>query len=289
MERSIDQVLVVGAGTMGTQIAAVFARAGLTVAVADLDAATLERSATEAASRLRRLGRKGEPSDPEAAIARLRWTTDVTRAATSCDFAVEAASERPDIKLSLFESLGAAAPEHAILTTSSSTIPSSQVAAASGRPDRVCNMHFFNPALAIRCIEVVPNPATSAQTLAAVMSLADRIGKVAVRLRREMPGFIANRLMNAIQDEATRLYEADVASISDIDRAATLALGHPMGPFELMDFIGLDVIRLMHAAEASLTGDPSREARPALVELVESGRLGRKSGRGWYEYDSADA
>jgi 3-hydroxybutyryl-CoA dehydrogenase len=285
----IDRVLVVGAGTMGTQIAAVFAKAGLLVDVTDVDSAALDRSATEAAGRLDRLQHKGDLDDAGAAIARVAWSTDLREAASRADLVVEAASERLDLKTSVFTALGEAAPAHTILTTNSSTIPSSHIAQASGRPGQVCNMHFFNPALVMQCVEVVPNPFTSSQTLDTVVSLVQRVGKTAVRLEKEVPGFIANRLMTAIQDEATRLYADGVASLEDIDRAATLALGHPMGPFALMDLVGLDVIRMIHTAEAELTDDPARLALPVLTELVEAGRLGRKSGRGWYDYEASGA
>lgn len=284
VSRAIERVLVIGAGTMGTQIAAVFACAGLIVAVADIDEGALGRSSDEASRRLRRLGDKGEIEDAGAVIARLEWGTDLARFASSADFVLEAAAERLDIKRALFDQVGRIAPAHAILATNSSTIPSSRIADASGRPDRVCNVHFFNPALVMECVEVVPNPSTSAETLDAVIELCERIGKKVVRLQKEVPGFVANRLMNAIQDEATRLYAEGVAGIEDIDLAAASALAHPMGPFALMDLVGLDVIRDMHLAEAELTGDASRLPQPALLELIESGRLGRKTGRGWHDH-----
>lgn len=286
MGSSVDRVLVVGAGTMGTQIAAVFARAGIESVLADINLGALDRSAAEAATRLHRLAEKGAIESAPSVLSRLRWTTDLAQAARGCDFVVEAASERLDIKQSLFKTLDGAAPDHAILTTNSSTIPSSMLAESTRRPDRVCNMHFFNPPLVMDCVEVIPNPRTSSETLNSIVALTLRIGKSPVQLSKEVPGFIANRLMNAIQEEAIRLYADGVATLADIDRAATLALGHPMGPFQLMDLVGLDVIDQMHEAEVELTGDLDRRTHPALKALVDSGRIGRKSGHGWYEYET---
>ncbi|MCD1144273.1 3-hydroxyacyl-CoA dehydrogenase family protein [Kocuria sp. LUK] len=283
---SVRRVLVVGSGTMGTQIAAVFALAGYDTTTSDLDPAALERSREEARRRLERLAEKGRRTreEVEQTLARMAWTTDTPAAARTADFVVEAAVERLDVKRRLFAELDEAAPAHAVLATNSSTIPSSLLVDATDRPDRVCNMHFFNPALVMACVEVVRGPQTSDATVETTLELARRIGKQPVRLNREVPGFVANRLLGALRDEALRLEEAGVASFEDIDVAARTALGHPMGPFELMDLVGIDVAYLIRMAAHEQTGDPDDLPHPSVTRLYEQGHHGRKSGRGWYEY-----
>lgn len=283
---NVHRVLVVGAGAMGAQIGAVLALAGYDVAISDVSTDALDHATADMSRRLRRLAEKGQltADAAESALARMTTTQDTVAAAATADLVIEAASERLDVKRELFTVLDTAAPEHAILATNSSTIPSSRLADATGRPDRVCNMHFFNPALVMRCVEVVPNPQTSDATMDTVVELARRIGKEPVRLTTEVPGFVANRLMGALRDEALRLHEAGVASVEDIDVAARTALNHPMGPFELMDLVGLDVTYLIQQATHELTGDPADRPHPAVVEMYEQGRHGRKSGHGWYDY-----
>lgn len=283
---SIHHVLVVGSGAMGTQISALFALGGYDVTVSDLDMDALGRSRDEVRRRLERMAEKGGRGRREidAALARMAYTTDSMEAARTVDFVLEAAVERLDIKRQLFTDLDKAAPEHAILATNSSTIPSSVLMDATGRPDRVCNMHFFNPALVMQCVEVVRNPLTSDETVEATVELARRIGKQPVRLNKEVPGFVANRLLGALRDEALRLEEAGVATFQDIDVAAKTALGHPMGPFELMDLVGIDVSYLIRLAEHGQTGDPRDLPHPSIEKLYAQGRYGRKTGHGWYEY-----
>ncbi len=200
------------------------------------------------------------------------------------DFVLEAAVERIDIKRQLFADLDEAAPEHVILATNSSTIPSSLLMDATARPDRVCNMHFFNPALVMNCVEVVRNPQTSDATVEAALGMVHRLGKQPVRLNKEIPGFVANRLLGALRNEALRLEADGVASYQDIDVAARTALGHPMGPFELMDLVGVDVSYLIRLSEYEQSGDPADLPHPSVQKLYEQGRYGRKNGRGWYEY-----
>lgn len=283
---AIRRILVVGSGAMGTQIAAVMALAGYEVTTSDLDTAALDRSRDEVRRRLARMAEKGTRSqdDVDSALARMSWTTDSLAVAADADFILEAAVERLDIKKQLFADLAAAAPEHAILATNSSTIPSSLLTGATGRADRVCNMHFFNPALVMACVEVVRNPQTSDATMDTTVALAEKLGKQPVRLNQEIPGFVANRLLRALRNEALELEAAGIASFEDIDVAARTALGHPMGPFELMDLVGIDVAYLVRAAEHEQTGNPADLPHPSLQKLYEQGRYGRKTGRGWYEY-----
>jgi 3-hydroxybutyryl-CoA dehydrogenase len=283
---SVRTILVIGAGTMGRQIAMSAALAGYTATVQDISPGMLEAASTDLSGWAAGRVAKGK-LDREASMTsleRLAFTTDLESAAAAADFVIEAATERLDVKTEIFESLGRVAPAHAVLATNSSTLGSSKVAAASGRPDRVCNMHFFNPALVMKCVEVVRHAGTSNATIETTLELARRLGKEPVLLNREIPGFIANRLMGALQREALALADAGIASIADIDTTARSALGHPMGPFQLMDMVGLDVIDFIARATHAETRDPADASHPAVAGLVAANKLGRKTGAGFYEY-----
>ncbi|MEV8135431.1 3-hydroxyacyl-CoA dehydrogenase family protein [Microbacterium aurantiacum] len=282
----VNRLLVVGSGAMGSQIGMVAALAGIDTTIQDVSAEALERAEAQLRERIGSSVAKGRRTqeEAEAAFRRLSFSTDLEAAAADADYVIEAATERLDIKRQIFELLDAVTPAHAILATNSSTLGSSSVADATDRPDRVCNLHFFNPALVMRAVEIVRNPETSDKTIATSVALAERLGKRPVLLNREIPGFVANRLMGAVRDEALRLYSDGIASVEDIDTAAKDALGYPMGPFELMDLVGLDVSYLIRQATYEQTGDPADLPHPALVALYEQGHYGRKTGKGWYEY-----
>lgn len=281
------RVTVIGAGTMGSQISMVSALAGFPTTLVDIAREPLVRAREQLWSRVDRDVAKGRRTldEVQAAKDRLDFSTERDEVAAATDFVIEAAVEDLAIKRDLFASLDRIAPEHTILTTNSSNIVSSAIADVTGRPDRVCNMHFFNPALVMECVEIVPHERTSPATVETTARLAEAFGKSVVRLHREIPGFVANRLLNAIRKEALDLYNSDVASAEDIDRAAKTALRHPMGPFELMDLVGIDVVYQIRLAEYEQTGDPDSLPDPVVKELYEAGRFGRKSGRGWYTYD----
>lgn len=284
MTVEVHRILVIGAGAMGRQIGAVFALAGYETTVGDVSQDVVDAARDEIRTRIGRLAEKGAVADPDAALARLTWTADWDDAAREADLIVEAATERLELKRQIFARVSELARPDAILGTNSSTIPSSLLAESVTHPERLCNMHFFNPALVMPCVEIVPNPQTAQATIDTVVAVSERTGKQVVLLKREIPGFIANRLMQAVLDEAMRLHAGDVATIEDIDAAARLALGHPMGPFQLMDLVGNDVISFIHHAEFELTGDESAKPSPELEALVAEGRFGRKTGRGWYDY-----
>ncbi len=288
-EPSIDKVnniLVVGSGAMGSQIGMVCALAGYDVTVQDIDEGMLEKAQKQLRERMARNVEKGRTSQEEvdAAFGRMTFTTDLEDPASEADFVIEAAVEKLDVKREIFKKLDEAAPEHAILTTNSSTIVYSRVANATGRPDRVCNMHFFNPALIMKCVEVVRNPETSDATVETTVELTKRIGKIPVILNKEISGFVANRILAALMDEAVSLYENGVASFEDIDTACKTALGHPLGPFELMDLTGIDVNYYVRMQRYEETGNPNQKPKKSVVEKFEKGELGRKTGKGWYEY-----
>jgi 3-hydroxybutyryl-CoA dehydrogenase len=285
---TVERILVVGAGTMGAQIAMVCALAGHDTTVTDVTDEALARAESTLRSRLDRDVTKGRRTraDVDAAFARLTFSTDLDTAAAHADLVIEAAVEELGVKREVFARLDKATPPHAILTTNSSAIMSSQLADATGRPDRVANMHFFNPALVMACVEVVGSDATSPETMEAVTDLARRLGKQPVVLHKEIPGFVANRILGAARDEAIFLLEQGVASVEDIDTACRTALGYPMGPFELMDLTGIDIGYRAKLARHAVTGDPRDRPSRTVTELVERGELGRKTGRGFYTYDS---
>jgi len=286
---NVNHVVVVGAGAMGSQIGMVCALAGLTATVTDIAEPALAKAETELRQRLSRDVSKGRRTrqDVDAAFGRLSFTTDLTAAASIADYVIEAAVEKLDIKRALFADLDKVVQGHTILATNSSSIVSSRIADATSRPDRVCNLHFFNPALIMKCVEVVRGPETSDDTVATSVALTQRLGKVAVVLNREIPGFIANRILGAVRDEAIYLLENGIASVADIDTACRTALGYPMGPFELMDLTGIDIGYLTKKDRFAQSGDPDDRPSRTVAALVERGELGRKTGKGWYDYDEA--
>lgn len=288
---SISTVLVVGSGAMGSQIAMVCALAGLDVRVQDISAESLDRARTSLQDRMDRNVAKGRLSaaDRDAAFARMTFTTELPAAAAGVDFVIEAAVEKLDVKRALFAELDRLCPAHAILTSNSSSFVPSRIADATGRPEQVCNMHFFNPALVMRCVEVVRGQHSSDETVRATVELAERLGKLPIVLDKEINGFVANRILVAIRREAMFLAEGGYASIEAIDTACRTALGHPMGPFELQDLTGLDIGFYTQQGRYDESGDPADRPAASLAAHVQAGDLGRKTGRGWYVYDEAGA
>ena len=286
MTEEIRSVVVLGAGTMGSQIAAVSALAGYTTSLVDIQQKQLDRAREQLRQRLDRDVEKGrrDRGAVDEAWGRLALTTDRDRVAASADLVIEAAVEDLSVKRSIFADLDRVCPPHTLLVTNSSNIVSSRVADATGRPGKVCNLHFFNPALVMACVEIVPHEGTDPETVEAASAFVESLGKTPVKLKREVPGFLANRLLNALRREALDLYEGGVADFEDIDLAAKTALGHPMGPFELMDLVGIDVVHLIRLAEYEQTGDPAALPARSIREKYEAGDFGRKTGRGWYEY-----
>ncbi|RLP59800.1 3-hydroxyacyl-CoA dehydrogenase family protein [Kocuria rhizophila] len=285
--KDIRHITVIGAGAMGSQIAMVCALAGYDTDVVDIKQEAVDNASEQLHSRMDRDVSKGRRTqqDVDAAFERLTFSTDRDACAAQADFVIEAAVEDLTIKRQVFAELDAVCPEHTILATNSSNIVSSRVADATNRPEKVCNVHFFNPALVMKCVEVVPHQGTSRETVETAMELARSIGKAPVELKKEVPGFVANRLLGALRSEALKLYEDGVADYKDIDVAAKTALNHPMGPFELMDMVGIDVVYLIRLAEYEQTGDPASLPAESIKEKYEAGDYGRKTGKGWYDYE----
>ncbi|HIW91534.1 MAG TPA: 3-hydroxyacyl-CoA dehydrogenase family protein [Candidatus Corynebacterium avicola] len=291
---AVQKIAVIGAGTMGRQIGMAVAVAGFTAVVQDVSSAAVADADTDMRSWLdgRVTKERMTQSDAEAAGDRIRFTTDLADAVGDADLVIEAATEKLEVKRSIFAQIGELAPPHAVLATNSSTYGSSEVAAASGRPAQVCNMHFFNPALVMKAVEVVRHSgtgtdgtATSDDTVATAVAVVEAMGKRPVLLDKEVPGFVANRLLWAIRAEALDLVADGVASYEDVDAAAKAALGHPMGPFELMDLVGIDVIHDIRQAAHEITGDEKDRPHPLIAEKYAAGDYGRKTGRGWYSYE----
>jgi 3-hydroxybutyryl-CoA dehydrogenase len=279
------RVGVVGAGTMGAGIAQTFATGGHEVTMVDVSAAQLERGIRSIDGSLAKLEEKKKLPAPAAEIrARVRTATDVA-AFGDADLVVEAAFEDPKVKGDLFAKLDAVAPKGAILASNTSSISIDGLAARTARPERVAGMHFMNPVPIMQLVEVVKGPRTSDDTLRAIVELARQLGKTPV-VSADRPGFIANRVLMPMINEAFIALGEGVGSADDIDAVMTLGMGHPIGPLRLADLIGLDVcVAIMDVLARDLASDKYAPS-PNLRALVKEGCLGRKSGRGVYEYAS---
>jgi 3-hydroxybutyryl-CoA dehydrogenase len=282
----VSRLAVVGAGSMGAQIAQQAALHGVEVRLQDVNAEQLTRGAESNRSLLQRRVEKGRMTadEMEAALARVHQITELTEAVADADIVIEAVVERLEAKLRVFAELGGLVPAHAILASNSSTMGISKLAPASGRPDRCCNMHFFYPPLVMELVEVVRGPETSDATVERAMAFARSMGRTPVLLHREIDGFIVNRILHMASQEAYRLLDSGVASFEDIDTAVEKGLNWPMGPFRLGDLSGLDVTYNARLHMYQTTGDERYRPSPQLEAKVKAGNLGRKTGRGWYDY-----
>jgi 3-hydroxybutyryl-CoA dehydrogenase len=277
-------VAVIGAGTMGHGIAQVAAQAGFMVRLADALPGAAARGLERIRANLEGAVQRGKASAAErdATLARIAVAADAPTAARGAALVIEAVPEDLDLKCSLFRALDGAAPE-AVLATNTSSLSVAAIAAASSRPERVVGMHFFNPVHLMRLVEVVTHEGTSPAARDAVLDAARRMGKEPIVVR-DSPGFASSRLGVALGLEAIRMVEEQVASAEDIDRAMTLGYNHPVGPLRLTDLVGLDV-RLAIARYLHRTLGDGRFAPPALLErMVAEGKLGRKSGQGFYAW-----
>jgi 3-hydroxybutyryl-CoA dehydrogenase len=276
---------------MGHQISLLAAMHGFETWCADIVTEQLVKAQAFVDRYLPERVAKERITQEEADSARrlLHFTPDLVEAAASADFVIEAATEKLDLKRKIFKQLDEVCPPHAILATNSSFIVSSLVADATARPDKVCNMHFFNPALVMKIVEVVKGPHTSEETAATTVELTRGLGKTPVMVNKEIYGFIVNRLLFEIYKEAFYLVNEEVASVEDIDTAMEGALGHPMGPFRTIDLSGVDLVHDILRDRYAETGIP-RDAPPQfLADMVKAGKLGQKSGSGFYDYSEVKA
>jgi 3-hydroxybutyryl-CoA dehydrogenase len=280
-----ERVLVVGAGQMGAGIAQVAAAAGMRVTLVDVGEEQLERGRAGIAASLAKLAAKGQCGDPDAVLARISTSTQIA-AAADAELAIEAVSEAVDLKLALFAQLDTALGEDALLASNTSSIPIGRLAAATRRPAQVCGMHFMNPPALMPLVELIRGLETSDSTVATVRSAAEAMGKT-VAEARDVPGFLANRMLLPMLNEAVFCLYEGVGDAEAIDTVMRLGMNHPLGPLALADLIGLDTcVAIMDVLHAGL-GDPKHAPCPLLRRYVAAGRLGRKSGRGFHAYPEA--
>ncbi|MEM6454128.1 MAG: 3-hydroxyacyl-CoA dehydrogenase family protein [Acidobacteriota bacterium] len=285
--QSIRTLAVIGAGQMGAQIAIQAALHDVDVRLHDVVAGHAAEAIAANRTHLERRVEKGKLTADarDRALARLRPCDALDDACAGVDLVIEAVVEDLDVKRAVFAELDRLTPASAILATNSSYIGSSElVDAAPAHAGRVLNLHFFYPPLVMRLVEVVRNPSTDDAVVAASIAFVRAIDRVPVVLRKEVPGFLVNRILRAITNEAYDLLEQGVASFADIDQACELGLNHPLGPFRLSDLSGLDIGYRNRQARHAATGDPADRPPAALARRVERGDLGRKTGRGFYDY-----
>lgn len=281
----IEKVLVIGAGQMGSGIAQVCAMSGYDVILHDLKEEFVQKGILNISKNLNRQVEKGKISDEESQkiLSRLSTSTDIQNAA-GVDLVIEAAIENMDIKSKLFNELDEIAPKHTILATNTSSLPITEIAAATKRPEQVIGMHFMNPVPVMKLVEVIRGLATSDEVYAAIEDMAKKLSKVPVEVN-DFPGFVANRILMPMINEAVYTLYEGVASKEDIDNVMKLGMNHPMGPLTLADFIGLDTCLYIMETLHEGFGDDKYRPCPLLRKYVKAGWLGKKTGRGFYEYN----
>ena len=280
----IEKVGVIGAGTMGNGIAHVFARSGFAVILCDVEQLFLERGIATITKNLDREVAKNKitAEDKAAALGRIEPVTERAKLA-DCDFMVEAATEKFEIKTEIFRDLDRLARPEVILASNTSSISITKLAALTKRPDKVIGMHFFNPVPVMKLVEVIRGLATSKETFTTVRDLAVKLDKTPVEVN-DAPGFVSNRVLMPLLNEAMYAVMEGVATPEAVDEVFKLGMAHPMGPLTLADFIGLDVCLDIMRVMLDGLGDPKYRPCPLLIKMVDAGWLGRKSGRGFYKY-----
>jgi len=288
---AIKNVAIIGGGQMGSGIAQVSAAVGQTVTVVDLDQATLDNSRKVITTSLTRVAKKKHKDDPAAAtgmvdevINRIRWTASAEEAAANSDLVVEAIVENLDIKKKLFAGIDAAAPSNTILASNTSSLSIGDIASATNRQDKFVGLHFFNPVPVMKLLEVVKTDMTDPEVFDKVTTWGKELGKTTVPCK-DTPGFVVNRLLVPFLFEAVRMVERGDATPADVDVAMKLGAGHPMGPFELFDYIGHDTMDLIMQGWSGRYPEETLFRRSeAVKKLVAEGKLGRKTGEGFYKY-----
>ena len=281
----MKHISVIGCGTMGNGIAHVFALSGYSVQLIDINEQALQKAIQKIGSNLDRQVSKQIITEEQKAstLANINPTTDLAQGVSKADLVIEAATENVGIKLQLFKDIDAHAPAHCILSSNTSSISITKIAAITNRPEQVIGMHFMNPVPVMKLVEVINGFKTSTATTNTIMELSKAIGKVPT-LVNDYPGFVANRILMPMINEAIITLNEGVAGVHEIDTVMKLGMAHPMGPLQLADFIGLDVcLAIMNVLHDGL-GNPKYAASPLLINMVTSGDLGVKSGRGFYDY-----
>jgi 3-hydroxybutyryl-CoA dehydrogenase len=283
----IESIGIIGAGTMGNGIAQVCAAAGLKVTMSDISDAAVARGMSTVSSSLERLVNKQKMTekDRDAALARITPTTDNGKLG-SCDLVIEAATEREDLKVKILKDVCAILRPQAVVATNTSSISITKLAAATDRPDRFIGMHFFNPVPLMALLELIRGLQTSDDTHAKAEAFAKRIGKVSITAKNS-PGFAVNRILCPMINEAIFALQEGLATAEDIDAGMKLGCNHPIGPLALADLIGLDTMLSVMEVFYEGFNDPKYRPAPLLKEMVAAGRLGRKTGRGFYSYGAS--
>jgi len=279
----MQKVGVIGSGTMGNGIAHVFAQNGYQVNLIDIKTEALERALATISKNLNRQVAKGKIDEQTKtdALARITTFTNVVDGVSECDLVVEAATERLDLKMKIFKEIDAAAPENCILATNTSSISITELASATNRPDKVIGMHFMNPVPVMKLVEIINGYSTSAEVTQTIEDLSKMIGKVPA-MANDYPGFIANRILMPMINEAIYTLFEGVGGVEEIDTVMKLGMAHPMGPLQLADFIGLDVCKAILDVLYDGFGNPKYAPCPLLVNMVNANKLGVKSGEGFY-------
>ncbi len=281
----MQKVGVIGSGTMGNGIAHVFAQNGYHVNLIDIKNEALERALATISKNLDRQVAKGKIDEQTKtdALARITTFTNVVDGVSECDLVVEAATERLDLKMKIFKEIDAAAPENCILATNTSSISITELASATNRPDKVIGMHFMNPVPVMKLVEIINGYSTSAEVTQTIEDLSKKIGKVPA-MANDYPGFIANRILMPMINEAIYTLFEGVGGVEEIDTVMKLGMAHPMGPLQLADFIGLDVCKAILDVLYDGFGNPKYAPCPLLVNMVNANKLGVKSGEGFYSW-----
>lgn len=285
MQNSIKNVTVIGSGTMGNGICHVFAQKGYNVSMMDIKQDALDRAMATINKNMDRQVTKGILTEEEKqqSIARIATYTDIAEAVKNAHLVVEAATENVDLKLNIFRDLDKHCPADCILASNTSSISITKIASVTGRPEKVIGMHFMNPVPVMKLIEVINGYATAEEVTKTIHSLSEHLGKVPC-VANDYPGFIANRILLPMINEAIIALQEGVAGVAEIDTIMKLGMAHPMGPLQLADFIGLDtclsILNVLHSG----IGNPKYAPATLLVNMVQAGKLGAKSGEGFYKY-----
>ncbi len=281
----MKNVTVIGAGTMGNCIAHVFAQSGYQVSLVDISQSSLDRALATIEKNLMRMLKKEKITENEKdqTLANITTYTALKDGVKNADLVVEAATENIDIKLSIFKDMDEYVPQHAILATNTSSISIATIAAATNRPDKVIGMHFMNPVPVMKLVEIIKGYSTSDEVLKTIMETSKSLNKVPVEVN-DYPGFVANRILMPMINEAIITLFEGVAGVEEIDTVMKLGMGHPMGPLQLADFIGLDVCLSILNVMYDGFKNPKYAPCPLLVNMVTAGKLGVKTGEGFYQY-----